>query len=585
MKHFAAESHGVVIQRLRKSKSIDDIDPPQKFSTAKGEPMIQPYDDDLVQELGNVVDETLFTATLNEPFPELFDRALMVVAALEAHGYYMVLKPGSKNDPAGITMGIIGFTAKSASLMSLLTDLIPSPATAPDAFKTFMNDHGITDASGQEQLATFLRAAKSDETTRIAACAPFIDGKKMVPRWEKFFRTVLSTPAALKLQDKHARKEYFDTAPTAVLRAKGKRAEDAAALNSLTSELGLLLAFSTCVQAGNLPDQKVPMSLTDRQRRIEIAVRRSSPKIKTRRFEQRHIQLAKGYGFPNRQFIDVTAWGFEPDPPPAAASRILSLAFSDSPSMLALPQFEAAAVSKGIIQQQVITTDPVPSLLTEAKVPNGKAKIPDFSRAWDPSRRKHLRLFAQLDELPIDCLVLGGEVRGTALAGSTRLLVFQGIVSWKNADWLDLPFVPRMPNGLVIVVAANGLPRFSKALQDAIERIDGIKPLVVGWKGSILKFPADKLKVCADEFFGAIKMVMQPNGAPKTLPALIAAQPERVIQAWGQACFNAFHTDAPPLWRATRKNKAVISSCAALSPAGETWLPVENPLNGVFMKK
>lgn len=569
MAHFGVGSKGILIQRLRRSVGLSDV------TGSQGEPMVQRYDAALATEVGDTVDEALYAVKVEEPFPGLFERALMVITFIERHGYFTNITPENpKTEPgrAGITMGIVGFQACSGSLGRLLRDLVPADI---GALQVFLIERGITDPRDQEGFLAY-RNEKKDPRTKAMDVFLTANKKAVKSQWMTFLRRLLAENGAQ--QERHARTAYFDSASTPELQELGMRAEDAARLNGLTSELGKLLAFSICIQGGNLKDQEVDSSLSDRERRIEIAIRRSKAAGKKSGFDQRHIQLAKGFGYVNRTFFDLSAWGFEPDPPPPVASRILSLAFSGSPSMAALSKFEAAAVAKGGVQEGIIESAKIKALLQDAGTPNGAAGIPDFSKAWHPSRTKFLRLFAQLDELPLDILVLGGEVVGTALKGDTQLLVMNDIISWKNSDFLDLPFVPRMRNGLVVLFASAALPRLGRALQQAIGAIDHSHPLILGWTGPIKAFPGKDEASCADAFFTEIQ------SKPKKLTELIATEPETVIQAWGKACFDAFAHDFPGLWH-QKMRRDPLSACAALAPNGEHWIALPAPENDVFMKK
>jgi hypothetical protein len=582
MAEFRLGSRGILIQRLRKSVGLPDIDPKPPSPETRGEPIIQPYDKALADLIGGSISEALYAVRVGEPFPPLFERALMVIAWLERHGYHMKIQPEQPTEKgrAGITMGLIGFQAHSGSLGRLLRDLVPADI---GELQVFLNEKGITDQADQEGFLAYLQEKKEP---RKKAMALFLteDQKSVKPRWRTFLLGLLRTREGMKQQERHARKAYYDSASTPTERELGNHAEDAAALNGLTSELGLLLAFSACVQGGSLKNQQVSSMLSDRAQRIEIAIRRSRKAGKKSGFDQRHIQLAKGFGYPNRSFVDLAAWGFEPDPPPPAASRILTLAFSDAPSMMALTKFETAALASAPLglEESVLQRKDIQALLTDAGTPQGAAAIPNFAKAWDPSRTAYLRLFAQLDELPIDCLVLGGRIAGITIGGATQLLVKNNIVSWKNADYLNLPFVPRMRNGLVVLFSSRGLPEFGRLLQDAIGAIDGSKPLILGWQGPISAFPGLDGVSCADAFFTALA------GAAKKLPELIATAPETVIQAWGKACHDTFAKTFPALWRVAEKKKPLIpiSACAARAPNGDMWLAMAKPENNtIFMKK
>src|SRR3954454_19701437 len=118
MAHFGRGSRGILITPLRAFFAL----------LVAPDPAFDEFDkvlEDAVKALQvtqskpptGVVDEALYQFITGKPFPSQFDRALMAIASIEGHGYFKTITADrDKADPAGITAGIIGFTAKSGSL-------------------------------------------------------------------------------------------------------------------------------------------------------------------------------------------------------------------------------------------------------------------------------------------------------------------------------------------------------------------------------------------------------------------------------------------------------------------------------------
>jgi hypothetical protein len=596
MPHFARGSRGVLIQKIRKRLHLDDV-PHDKNEPNVTEPAFQPFDGPLEKEViafetangidpqTGRVDEALWDLLFpGKPFPDLFSRAFQVVASIEGHGYSAEITPdGITEDKAGITMGIIGFQVTSGSLTALFTKIL-EPLDANQR-KDLFDRHGLTGQRGAfEELLLIEDAAKRrkkaidlflrDKTEKEKKEKRQKKGpKKVQERWLPFFREILTLPQAIGLQDELAKKKYFDPAVIASIE------------NLFASDLGVLLAFSIVVQGGSLT--KKTLSGTERERRIERTILRSEIKNGRKNFEARQMSLARGLGFPNRSFVDVTAWGFDdPDAAPPPRSRMLSLAFSGGPDMSALKQFETQAVAQQVIQDVITDDATVARLMKVAKVPLGSGGVPDFSSAFDiANRTDSVRLFTRLDELPLTCLAIGGSINRDPASGRDiigpkdgplRLLQLANLFAWNKSSVFELPFVPKL-RGLLILFIPSGLPETAIRFQNVIQRIAGQRPLVVGWRGAVT-FPGSKGPFCAEVFFKKLK--------GQKLDELVVQSPEVVIQAWGRACFETFATKVPELWRTDGKTKSPLTACAAISPAQETWLAVPGqPQNDVFMKK
>ena len=588
--HFARGSRGVLIKKIRNQLKLDDV-PHDRNQPDVKEPAFQPFDVPLEKEViafekrNNIdpptgrVDEVLWDLLFpGEPFPDLFSRAIQVVASIEGHGYSAEITPdGTTEDKAGITMGIIGFQATSGSLTTLFSEILQP--LDDDQRKELFERHHLGDQRGefekfllianggkrrQKAIDLFLRDKRDKESGTQ---------KKVQERWKPFFREILTLPHAIGIQNERAKTKYFDEAVIASIK------------NGFASDLGVLLAFSIVVQSNGLTGKT--LTGTERERRIERTILRTEVKNGRKNFEARQISIARGLGFPNRSFVDVTAWGFDnPDDPPPSRSRMLSLAFSGGPEMSALKQFEIHAVAQQVIQDVIGYDATVGRLLKAGKVPQGTGGVPDFSRAFGIApRTDSLRFFTRLDELPLTCLTIGGAIsRDNKLGrdvigpkdGPLRLIQLANLFAWNNSNVFELPFVPKL-RGLLILFVPSGVPTTALRFQNVIHQITGQRPLVVGWRGAVT-FPGKAGPFCAEVFFKKLK--------GQKLDVLVVQSPEAVIQAWARACFETFGEKFPALWRTEGKTKLPLTACAALSPAQETWLAVPGqPQDDVFMKK
>lgn len=298
MAHFREGARGILITELRAHFSLPThVDPSSDAFDGDLRERVLNYQEKEGQTKTGSVDEALYKDLTGKDWPQEFDRALMIVGAIEGHGYYT--KFNGNTDGAGVTAGIVGFTAKSGSLLRVLdaidaqvrdTALVACGATV-DEKKELGELLALKDTPGDEA------AAKRVERAVTLMCDG--TGKKVTAKWAGFLRDVLKSASGMAVQPVRAREEYF------------KRAQKAAMEHDIDSEFGRVLAFSILIQGGSLPLKVPQLGVTERERRIQTALRRSSTvpvKVKAN-FEGRHFSLAKGLGSPNYVPIDLTAWG------------------------------------------------------------------------------------------------------------------------------------------------------------------------------------------------------------------------------------------------------------------------------------
>jgi hypothetical protein len=580
MEHFALGACGHLITPLRKHFGLPLAD----------DPALDAFDV-LLQAavIADGVADGVVTKTRYEQiagaWPDTFERSLMVVAFAENHGFFTNFNDNV--DTAGVTAGIIGFTAKSGSLLRLLSAMKPIDVTnalaanglsdQADALRRLLLLGNITIVEDPQIEAKCVEAAVNLFTGTNAG--------KMAPAWKKFFVAVLRSDDARNTQRAQARKEYFDGP---------RHSDEKAAENGLTSEYGRLLAFSIFVQSGGMTFTPPLSGGEERQRRLLAGPRRGAQiSLAVSNFERRHVALAKGVGFPNFRFVDLSAWGFtSPDTDPPAKKRIQSIRLSDAAQLNTVTAFETEAVGQGIVDERVTTPD-----LTKVWRPElAIMKPPEVRKPLKQPRRKAVDVLAGVDELPLTCLVLaaraGSPTTFTDPKASVGFRGKRGILRFAAAD-LDLPLVPRMKNGLVILYGPNGIAKTAAtSFGDQVRRSiatsnDTAAPLILGWIGNP-PFPDPSGPNCAAAFFSAVKAAMAPADAPKSIDTLIFFSPETIIQAWGKACHETFaNKPFSGLWRRHVKQGAVtvIQACAAVAPTGNIWRAVAVPANDIFMER
>ena len=563
MAHFARGSRGHLITPLRRELHVelqDDsvFDAYDEFL----EEMVKRFQHDHGLAVDGMVDEALYRQITGRDFPDLFDRAAMVVSRIENHGFFR-----TPTQADGVTAGYIGFTGASASLLKVLANIDRAEVV------TAFDRRGI-EPMERANYDAFLTMHDMSVKTRVAAAQDlFQQGKKsFLPKWKDFLRDVLKTQTGIASQKRVAFEDYFNPAGIA------------AARNHITSEFGRVMVFSSFVQSGGLRVEP-PLSGAgpERMRRFE-AVLTNAMRIKNNskdNYEARHIQLGKGLGFPNNILIDPRQWGFDlPDPPPPPRARVLSLPLSSASQFEAMPKLEAAAAAHNVIEERL----PTPQL--------NDLWPPQLASEHVKQHKEALHVLIELDELPLSCLVINAtnwsgtilSAHGATLALSTAL----GDVLWSAAG-LALPFSPQMTNGLVILYMPSGIQKrgsFAHRLQKLIATVSGSPPLIVGWIGQVA-LPGKDDPHHADAFFTDVKVKMGGG----TLSRLIGSTPEAVIQSWGTACNSVFASNANRklLWRAavTKVDPEPATACAALAPDGTVWRAKETPdiPNGIFMER
>ncbi|MGH9237413.1 MAG: hypothetical protein ACRD3G_05185 [Vicinamibacterales bacterium] len=580
MAHFREGARGILITDLRKHFSLSThVDPWLDAFETELRDRVKDHQEKKGQAKTGLVDEALYKELTGKDWPDEFNRALMIVGAIEGHGYFTTFN--GNRDGAGVTAGIVGFTAKFGSLFRVLdaidaqvreAALVACGATA-DETKELGELLALKNTTGDE--------AAAERVDRTVALMCDATAKHVTAKWTGFLRDVLKSPSGMAAQSVRAREEYF------------KRAQKAATDHHIESEFGRALAFSILIQGGSLSLKEPQVGGTERERRFQTAARRSSTvpvKVKAN-FEGRHFSLAKGLGSPNAVPIDLTAWGLtDPDATPPSQTRLLGISLSKARALAEFPVFEAAAKAAGIFDSVESVADLSGSWRSEFKFTKTKADVRSYSIA----------LLATRDESPVSVLVLGGSKSAAAslsARGMTVGLRATRALTWWGTD-LSLPFAPSMRNGLVILFCPGGIARvdsFARRVHELIRLLNDSPPLVLGWFGGP-EFPGPKASSCATPFFAEIKARL---AAQQTLPQLIDTNPVAVINAWGKAC-HAFSTDPKyaALWRRTVSKKqkdkktgntitttTVVAACAAIAPDGVMWRAVETPSGDTFMER
>lgn len=173
------------------------------------------------------IDAPTWGATLHEPLPTLFDRALQLTADFEGHGFGLAQ---GNFDGAGITWGIIGFTLAGGELQRVMQEI---DRRAP----------GKVDAAFGD-LAPAWRAVLAKPPREQIAWADGISlgasKARLPPAWVQVFARLGALPVTQEVQVDAARQKYFEPALRSAQRL------------GLRTERGVALCFDTHVQSGGI---------------------------------------------------------------------------------------------------------------------------------------------------------------------------------------------------------------------------------------------------------------------------------------------------------------------------------------------
>lgn len=179
-----------------------------------------------LSESGNVDEET-WTSLLGCPAPDVHERALGVTAAFEGHGYELAQ---GNFDGAGITWGIIGFTLKSGNIPKLIGGV---QASHPELVEQAFGDETA-------MLLAVMSQPWNDQLAWANALTYGPGNATLVDPWRSHFWTFGSMPEVQASQRALVTSGY-------VLPAQATAQQ-----YSLTSELGIALAFDIQVQNGGI---------------------------------------------------------------------------------------------------------------------------------------------------------------------------------------------------------------------------------------------------------------------------------------------------------------------------------------------
>jgi peptidoglycan hydrolase-like protein with peptidoglycan-binding domain len=240
-----------------------------------------------------VVDDTTWTVLTRLPVPTLFERSLQLTAAFEGHNYTLAV---GDFDGAGLTWGIIGFTLSNGEVQGLLVDL--------DAADRRFIDSAFGPAAAE--LRQMLRSPLAQQMAW--AQRNTVDGRGLAEPWKAGFAALGNLTAVREEQRRRARQNYFQPALQTAARA------------SLTSELGIALAFDIHVQNGGIKDvaaaaiarqlATIP-NASERARReiIANAVADASKPEFREDVRLRKLSIARGAGTVHGRAYRLENWG------------------------------------------------------------------------------------------------------------------------------------------------------------------------------------------------------------------------------------------------------------------------------------
>jgi hypothetical protein len=237
------------------------------------------------------VDATTWTAITSEPFPVLFERCLALTAAFEGHGYSLA---AGNFDGAGITFGIIGFTAKSGSLARVI-NLVP-PADLEGAFGNL-----------RVALRMGIDLPPTDRLRWADSISAGSDKGRLQPAWATAFTRLGEMPSARVAQRTVAESSYW--APSQRLLERTP---------FLTTPRAAALFFDAHVQQGGIRESAVQAAKTAwAQSQDETAALTAladaqalaAPRRWREDVRSRRRCVATGAGTVHGRSYDLTAWG------------------------------------------------------------------------------------------------------------------------------------------------------------------------------------------------------------------------------------------------------------------------------------
>jgi hypothetical protein len=242
------------------------------------------------------VDEDTWAGLMQDPIPELKERALELTAAFEGHGF--TLAQGNF-DGAGITWGIIGFTLKGGELGRIIKQIA---ADHPGMVEAAFGDSAsqllqIIDAGPAEQIS--FADSVSQGALKAVLAEPWLSG----------FRRLGEEPAVQQLQLAIVDRDYFQPALLTASRF------------NLHTELGIALAFDTHVQNGGVSEaaaQQIQGTMSghpsDREQDLRVAIANAvADNAKNVSFRQdvrnRKLTIAAGAGQVHGGTFVLRNWG------------------------------------------------------------------------------------------------------------------------------------------------------------------------------------------------------------------------------------------------------------------------------------
>ncbi|MGM9489591.1 peptidoglycan-binding domain-containing protein [Ideonella sp. YS5] len=612
---FARGSEGGSIEKLQVALGFDESDVDGVFG-----PTLQLAVQERQRALGlpvtGMVDPDLWKAITETEWPDMFERALGLVAGFEGHGYKLA---AGNQDRAGITWGIIGFALieggrtahpRKGSLHGLLTSLFAS------------HEDLVLEAFGEERAET-LRAKLALPAASLQAFGqevsdPDTGGLKLLAPWQQSFANLGEYDAVQDEQRARARTKYFDDAV--------KDADAYAAAFDMHGERTLQFFFDLHVNNGHLTDDEDALAkqgLTDLiaqdphaslTRKLEViteVLADSRPDFE-RIIRQRKGTIARGFGeVGTDKYFRLDGWGIEVDAAGAGIACFAALSFEPEQKQeqlalaagaMALHLGEPAVqlMDAGLWPRQTgvvaIEDDLGRSVSFRGLVgPPGEAlvtpKAPLLVLASHLVCRAPVSLLAILGQstpllqAPGDPFVVGRSKRyyaGIRLTADDRLLVLRqrNRGTSRNDRVVDITEVRSALGACDMLMLFTGfgipyqsLPGSAPRWLDWLRAV-GAKPIVLGWYGNV-RLPQDAHQQFVSEtFLGSVAAL----SVGQDLHAICAAYPQQIVQLWGRACHGAFAMGRQRyLWQdeAVPGIELTQSGAAAITPDDQVW--VANP--------
>lgn len=511
-------------------------------------------------------------------WPSEYEIGLGLIGSFEGHDY---TKAAGNYDQAGITWGIIGFTLigwednhKTMPVFNSLHTLLTEIKTKhPDLLEKAFG-------AVQAKILERLMAGTPAEFYQFAVNISTASRLQLLPSWQAGFKKLGEFEEVQALQEKFAATKYYEPAM--------KAADHFATTYDMSSPRTRQLFFDIHVNNGRLTDNEKELAEKALTQLLKdhpdatlemklLVITDVLAKSRKKKFEKdiraRKGTISNGSGEVHKKQYDLDKWGIDrEDIAPPLDPRLMLLNFS------------------GQLEEQKTLSDAATTLTGREHAAelgmaniwpegNGTSLLPtkngltlSLKGLFEPSDTSLIQpegdalrhALGLMFNKPVGVLALFGQSAPEEIAGRGMLFGRKGSASVglsigeegefalmrhrlvsesPESSILDVPEATRNLGScqLVMLYSGYGVSRTSTARSPARlwkERLNslGANPIVLGWRGNA-RPPRDAMgQFVSGRFFAALKAI----DPAATLEELCTRDEEKVIHAWGRACWEAF---------------------------------------------